>query len=313
MQPMKLIPATKDYIWGGTKLKNEWNKISDTDKIAESWELSCHAQGMSTIADGEYAGKTLKEILTPEMLGTNAAKFEFFPILVKLIDAKENLSIQVHPSDDYALKNEGQYGKTEMWYVVDAEEGSGVYCGFKKPYSIEEVEKVLREGDITTLLNFVPAKKGDTLFIKSGTVHAICGGLLICEIQQNSSLTYRLYDYNRTDAKGNKRELHIDKAVKVIDSNIVVHANETVKKVNDNVNELARSQYFTCYSVNVNGETEIEVGSDSFVGFTCVEGEGAVVYNGVTSAVNRGDTYFLPAGMGQVTLTGNMKVISYKV
>ena len=208
MYALKLTPALKDYIWGGNALKGKWGKKTDKDVIAESWELSCHKDGESVISNGEYAGMTLSEFIAknPPVSGFKAQAFKFFPILIKLIDAKTNLSIQVHPSDDYALVNEGQFGKSEMWYIVDAKEGSGVYCGFKEKYSIEEVANALKENRILDLLNFIEAKKGDCIYIPAGTVHAICGGLLICEIQQNSSLTYRLYDYDRVDAKGNKRE-----------------------------------------------------------------------------------------------------------
>ncbi|MDE7336570.1 MAG: class I mannose-6-phosphate isomerase, partial [Clostridia bacterium] len=213
--PMKLNPATVQTVWGGNRLAEKWNKHTDGDNIAESWELSCNAKGKSVVINGEFSDRSLADVIAenPDFLGKNGQAFDFFPILIKFIDSKDDLSIQVHPSDEYALANEGEYGKTEMWYIVDCKEGSGVYCGFQKPLTKEELKDCLNSGNITNHLNFIKVKKGDCLFIPAGTVHAICGGLVICEVQQNSSITYRLYDYGRTDKDGNKRELHIDKAL----------------------------------------------------------------------------------------------------
>ena len=312
-QPLKLKPALKDYIWGGDRLIKDWNKSSEKNVVAESWEMSCHNGGPSVIDGGEYDGKLLKDVINADMLGENAKKFEFFPILVKLIDAKDNLSIQVHPDDDYALKNEGEYGKTEMWYVVEANEGAGVYCGFNKEYTKDEVKKALKDGVITDILNFIEVKSGDTLFINSGTVHAICGGLLIAEIQQNSSLTYRLFDYNRVDKDGNKRELHIAKSIDVIDSSRVVSANETVNVIDGVTRELAKCKYFTAYVHSVNSTYDINVTEESFVGITAIGGVGNIEYNGVSYPIEKGDTYFIPAGMGKVTLKGAIEAISYRV
>lgn len=312
--PMKLSPSVKDYVWGGNKLKEEWGKRSDSDIIAESWELSCHKDGPCVIENGAYAGKTLAQVLDehPDLKGSRCGKFDFFPILIKLIDAQSNLSIQVHPNDDYALKREGQYGKTEMWYIVDAEEGAGVYCGFKSAMRKQDIVDILNHGNITDYLNFIKVSKGDTIYIPSGTVHAICGGLLICEVQQNSSLTYRLYDYGRLDKSGNKRQLHIDKAVEVIDSDIVCAKNSEVKDIGGGVRELAECKYFTVSELSVSGELELNV-LDSFISLTAVEGGGVIVYDGDEYEIGGGDTYFLPADMGRAALKGCMKVISAKI
>ena len=314
MYALKLIPATKDFIWGGDSLKTKWNKKTDKDIIAESWELSCHKEGESVVANGEYKGMTLSQVLdkNPQMKGSNAALFQFFPILIKLIDAKTNLSIQVHPSDEYALKNEGQFGKSEMWYIVDAKEGSGVYCGFKEKYSIDEVAKALKENRILDVLNFIEVKKGDCIYIPSGTVHAICGGLLICEVQQNSSLTYRLYDYDRVDAKGNKRELHIDKSLKVIDASKVCKVNEEVKVVDDNIKVLASCKYFTTREIKVQDELEVKMDDKSFASITVVEGSGSVEVDSNVETLALGDTCFIPAGCNY-KLKGKMTIIEAKV
>lgn len=315
MYPFKLKPATKDYVWGGIKLKEFYAKESASDVVAESWEVSCHPDGPSIIANGQYEGITLAEVIdaNPGYKGTDSEKFPFFPILVKLIDAKTNLSVQVHPGDEYALKNEGQFGKTEMWYIVECEAGAGVYCGFKEPVTKEQLRASLENGTVTELLKFVEVKKGDCLFIEAGTVHAICGGCVICEIQQNSSLTYRLYDYGRVDKNGKPRQLHIDKAVAVTDTSKVVTPNSETVDLGNGVKRLASCKYFTAESVTVNGERVFKADSDSFLSATCVEGDGQFLYNGKSYPVVTGDTYFLPAGAGEVRAEGNMLLVTAKV
>lgn len=315
MYPFKLKAATKDYVWGGIKLKEFYSKEGAGDVIAESWEVSCHPDGPSVIGNGQYEGITLAEVLdaNPGYRGKNCEKFPFFPILVKLIDAKSNLSVQVHPDDEYALKNENQFGKTEMWYVVECEKGAGVYCGFKEPVTKEKLRKSLEQGTVLELLNFVEVKKGDCLFIEAGTIHAICGGCVICEIQQNSSLTYRLYDYGRVDKSGKPRELHIDKAVAVTDASKVVMPNAETRELGDGVTRLASCKYFTTDKVLLNGSHMLKAGEDSFLTVTCVEGEGEYVYNGKRYAFATGDTYFLPAGIGEVEAQGNAELITARV
>ena len=311
MYPIKLKPATKDYIWGGNQLKKIWKKESSSDNIAESWELSCHKDEESTILNGEFKGKTLSYVLEnhKEFLGNNALQFKFFPILIKLIDAASNLSIQVHPSDEYALLNEGQYGKTEMWYIVDAKEGAGVYCGFKKPYTIQEIEKALRDNKILDVLNFIQVKKGDCIFIPSGTVHAICGGLLICEVQQNSSLTYRLYDYDRVGKDGKKRELHIDKSLKVIDPTKVCKVNEGVVCISNEEKELASCKYFKVKELKIENKKFININEDSFISLTVVSGEGCISVDGNEEKLSLGDTCFVPANSKECYLDGAMTLI----
>ena len=214
LSPIKLTPAYKDYIWGGTKLKTMYNKHSALDIVAESWELSAHKDGESIVADGPYSGLTLTQYLNAignSALGTNAKNFDYFPILIKLIDARSALSVQVHPDDSYALEHEGEYGKTEMWYILDCEENASLYYGFKKDVTKEEYKNAIENNTLTDILNKIPVHKGDVFFIPAGTVHAIGAGILICEIQQNSNTTYRVYDYNRRDKKGNTRPLHVER------------------------------------------------------------------------------------------------------
>ena len=200
MAILKLKPSGKDYIWGGHKLVDNYGKEMTGDRLAETWELSCNPDGPSFVANGEDAGKTLRQYIEEhgkKVLGTNCERFEDFPILTKFIDAQDNLSIQVHPDNEYALKNEGQYGKTEMWYVVDAEEGACLYHGFNREISKDEFAKRIEEDTLLEVLNKVPVHKGDVFFIEAGTIHAIGKGLIIAEIQQNSNVTYRVYDYGR--------------------------------------------------------------------------------------------------------------------
>ncbi|MDE7070685.1 MAG: class I mannose-6-phosphate isomerase [Clostridia bacterium] len=313
---MKLIPATVEAVWGGTRLmESKWNKKGVGANIAESWELACHEKGESVIVNGEFSSRKLSGVLqdNPDFLGKKGKEFSFFPILVKLIDSKDNLSIQVHPDDEYALRVEGEYGKTEMWYIVDAKKGGGVYCGFKEPISKEQLAKALTEGKIIDYLNFIEVKKGDCLFIPAGTVHAICGGILLCEVQQNSSITYRLYDYDRVDGDGNKRQLHIDKAIEVTDTSKVVKANENSAKIDENTLTLASCKYFTAGEITCNEEYTFEVDEDSFVSLTVVDGSGAIMANGSCITLDLGDTVFLPAGLGKVDIYGNLKAISARV
>ena len=211
MDILKLQPVFKDYIWGGTRLRDEYGFESPLEKLAEGWMLSCHKDGENTVLNGEYKGKTLSELIkdNPEFLGENGKKFEYFPILIKLIDAKNDLSVQVHPDNEYALRVEKEYGKTECWYILDCDEGAELIYGFNKKISSEEFKKKIADNTFLDTVNKVKVKKGDLFFIEAGTLHAIGKGILLAEIQQNSNTTYRVYDYGRLGADGKPRELHI--------------------------------------------------------------------------------------------------------
>lgn len=307
MQPIKLKPAFKDYIWGGTRLRDDYKMESDMSPLAEAWVLSCHPDGESVAAEGEHEGKTLREIidlLGKECLGNNAQHFPFFPILIKLIDAKQSLSVQVHPSDEYALKNENQFGKTEMWYVVDCDEGACLYYGFKNDISREEFKKRIDDNTLTDVLNEVPVKKGDCFFITAGTIHAIGAGILIAEIQQNSNCTYRVYDFGRLGADGKPRELHIDKALAVTERTA-----PTIPFGKPQKATLASCEYFTAIHHEVKGEKVLTVGEDSFAALLCVDGR--VTVDGV--ALSAGECAFIPAYYGEVTLAGDAQVIESRV
>jgi len=299
MRIEKLCPVCKDYIWGGKKLKEKYGKKTELSPCAESWELSYHKDGLTRLLDG----RTLAEGFPAEELGENIKDFEFFPMLIKFIDAANNLSIQVHPSDEYALKNENSFGKTEMWYVVEADEGAGLYVGFKNAVTKEEYEFAIKENRLTDLLNFFEVKRGETYFIPSGTVHAIGKGCLICEIQQNSNLTYRVYDYGRVDKNGNPRELHVDKALLV--SDLGAYKPSDLNASTDVGELLGISKYFTVSRLCVEGERALKCDKGSFRAITCVGGEGTIG----DKEMRLGDSYLVSACDETVLLGGNMTLI----
>lgn len=311
LQPVKLSPAFKDYLWGGTKLRTEYNKKCDMDIVAESWELSTHKDGESVVADGEYAGLKLSEYIEKigkDKLGKNALAFDYFPLLIKFIDAKKSLSIQVHPDDEYALKNEGEYGKTEMWYIMDCEEGAFLYYGFKHPVSKEEFEKRIADNTLTEILNKVEVKKGETYFIDSGTVHAIGAGIIICEIQQNSNTTYRVYDFGRRDAQGNLRQLHISQAIDV-STLTPPPEKKTEKMISEGDTVLAECKYFTTRKINVKGEKSVTVDDSCFRSIIILDGEGSLIVEDTVIEFKKGDSIFVPAQNTECKFKGECEVI----
>lgn len=303
--PIKLTAPIKDYLWGGTRLITDFNKKTDLEKAAESWELSTHPDGESVVTGGEFDGMKLSEYIKANgndaCIGTKAAEFDFFPILIKLIDAKDSLSIQVHPSDDYALRVEGEYGKTEMWYIVDCDENAYLYYGLNREVSKEEFEHRIKDNTLLEILNRVDVHKGDVFFIPSGTIHAICSGILICEVQQNSNTTYRVYDYDRRGADGKPRELHIEKAIAVSD----MFPAPEIKKAETNV--LASCKYFTVEKVSA--PDEIKLSCDCFRSLVILDGSGTVTVGNSTITVAKGDSVFIPAQDGTATLTGKFDAI----
>ena len=309
MSILKLKPAFKDNLWGGHRLVEEFNFDYDGEICAEAWVLSCHPDGPSVIAEGEYAGKTLKEYIDSEgfeVLGTNCRRFRDFPILVKFIDARDDLSIQVHPSNGYALRNEGQYGKTEMWYVLDAEPGAFLYQGFKKAISKEEYRERIENNTLLEVLNKVEVHKGDIVFIESGTLHAIGKGIMVAEIQQNSNVTYRIYDYNRKDKNGKTRELHIDKALAVTNR---------VPPVKENIGfpHIADCDYFTVDRVNLDGISRYRmqgtVTEKSFLSLLILDGDGTISSQGEKKSFRKGDSLLITAGSGDYQIEGKCDVL----
>lgn len=302
MPAFKLLPACKDYIWGGQRLKTDFGIQSSLNPLSEAWVLSCHPDGPSVLANGPFAGLTLPQYIEkagPRVLGTNCRQFDDFPLLVKLIDAKRNLSIQVHPNDEYALAHEGQYGKTEMWVVLDAVPGAYLYCGFQREVTRGEFAERMEAGTLTDILRRLPVKRGDVLFIPAGTLHAIGAGLIIAEIQQNSNVTYRVFDYGRTGADGKPRELHTAEALEVTTLRPAAPM--------DFGSHLGSCRYFTtdCHA----GDYDGLCGEDSFLAFLFVHGKGELRCGGSCNEVKKGECWFLPAGSGAYSVNGQCEYL----
>ena len=310
--PVKLTPAFKDYLWGGERLKTEFCKNTDLTPLAESWELSAHKDGQSIVAEGAYKGLTLTAYLDAvgkDALGAVCEKYGYFPLLIKLIDAKGDLSVQVHPSDEYAMEHEGEYGKTEMWYILDCEEGAALYYGFREDTAREAYESAIKEGRLTDILNRVPVKRGDVFFIPAGTVHAIGAGILICEIQQNSNTTYRVYDYNRRDKDGNLRPLHVEKALAVSD----LKKSPALPAIPDGEDVLlAACGYFEVRRLRFGGSGTVTATPESFTALTVTEGEGILSDGETALSFRKGDTLFIPAQKAAFTVTGACEMILSK-
>ena len=264
--PFLLKPAAKDYLWGGRRLNDEFNKGIDVYPLAETWECSTHPDGMSLVASGTDAGKPLIQVLRerPDYLGTHPLQIMSgkpeLPVLIKLIDATQDMSVQVHPDDAYALENENCLGKTEMWYVLAVRKGASLVYGFNQDMDRERVQNALADGTIEKYLNRVPVRENDVFFVEAGTVHAIGAGIIMAEIQESSNLTYRLYDYGRVDRNGKQRELHVEKAMKALDNHLKSVAepfghNErkeltyTTKLINDTATYTNKSKTIECFSL----------------------------------------------------------------
>lgn len=319
--PFKLAPSGKDYLWGGTKLKTDWGKQIDLDPLAETWECSVHPDGPSTVVSGEFAGKTLAQVLEehPEFMGKAPIREGEFPLLIKFIDAKKDLSVQVHPNDTYAMdKENGSLGKTEMWYVLEAEEGACLVYGFNQDMDRETLARSMQDGTLEQYLNKVPVHKGDVFFIPAGQVHAIGYGILLAEIQENSNLTYRLYDYNRRDKDGNLRPLHIEKALEVSNlkkSEWIKAQRKTEVLSGMKVEEVCSCNYFTSQRFVVD-EASSEGGiitslTDSFRVLLCLDGKGKITWGKDQELVLvKGDCIFIPAKAPDVIMTGTAEVLS---
>ncbi len=310
MEPLKLKPAFQDYIWGGTRLRDEFGKDCEFDRVAESWELSCHPAGQTTIINSVNKGQTLKSYLEQDWenrVGEGAARFSTFPVMIKLIDACRDLSVQVHPDDRYAQKHEnGENGKTECWYVVDCDEGAALAYGFNRELTKDEFRRAIKDGTLLDYVRLVPVHRGDVFFIEAGTLHAIGAGILVAEIQQNSNLTYRVYDYDRVGADGKPRELHIDKAVDVTKT---WPAPPRVKRPpvqheGYQSTVIADCPYFTAAELVIHGSADFPApNGTSYTHLLCTEGDAALVYeDGVVMPIAKGESVFLPANFGAYSL-----------
>ena len=307
----KLKPYCTKAIWGGKKLNIKYGK-KDFEDVAESWELSGYAGKESTVAFGDNIGKTITELVkqygVSEFLGTKAVSYSKFPLLIKFIDAAQPLSIQVHPSDENAKMLGADGGKTEMWIICDCDDDAFLYFGVKEKISAEKFAQSIIDGSITEYLNKIPVKKGDTFFISAGTIHAIGAGITICEIQQTSDTTYRLYDYKRKDKDGNERELHIEKGK--IASNLEPISDFYEKGVNlGNELQLVSCPFFTVSRIEVDQSNKTTVDSTSFAALTVTDGNGIITNGTCSLTVGMGDTVFVPANSGTVSFSGKMTVI----
>ncbi|MBO4467795.1 MAG: class I mannose-6-phosphate isomerase [Clostridia bacterium] len=303
--PLLLKPVIKDYLWGGTRLIDEYGFETDKNPAAEGWMLSCHKDGTNIVVNGEYKGKSLDEVLK------NWYGDYSLPILIKLIDAKDRLSVQVHPDNEYALKNEGEPGKTEMWYIVDCEPGAELIYGFTKEVSKDEFAERINKNTLDAVMNYVPVKKGDVFFIKSGTLHAIGKGILIAEIQQNSNTTYRVSDYGRLGADGKPRELHVKKALDVTETrpSTIPYGNigEIEKHSFGIKRHLAKCEYFDVTYYDLSGKVDL-TSNDCFSSLLVIEGKIDIEYNNGTVSAGKGDSLFIPKGL-KVTVSGTAKII----
>lgn len=312
-EAMKLTPSFKDYLWGGTRLVTEYKKQTEKRPVAESWEISTHEDGPSTVINGHFAGKTLAEVLEahPEFIGGGLAEF---PVLMKFIDAKDNLSVQVHPADQYAWEIEGEPGKNEMWYVMDAAPGAELIVGFQERLSPAEIKESIENHTVLEKVNHIPVNAGDCFAIPAGMLHGIGGGCLVAEVQQNSNITYRVYDYDRRDDKGNPRELHVDKAISVIDTGL-----ET-KNLRDEpsfaapgctITPLLDWPYFYAEKVEVRTLSQ-HVAQDTFHAIMVLEGE--VTHRSANNviALQTGDSLFIPAGLGEYKMEGPATLLVVK-
>lgn len=308
LYPLQFEPILKDRIWGGTKLKTYLNKPIASEITGESWEISTVENDVSIIANGVFKGKSLNELINdfPEqVLGTKVFE-QFgkqFPLLFKYLDAREDLSIQVHPNDELAAKRHNSFGKTEMWYVMQADDEARLIVGFKEKSSSEEYIQHLENKTLLSILDTKKVKKGDVFFLETGTVHAIGAGTVIAEIQQTSDITYRLYDFDRVDANGNTRELHVDLALEAINYD-KVEAQKEYLKIENTSNEVVDCSYFTTNFIPLNGNLNVNKNQNSFTVYMCVDGDFELILNEEKYNYKKGDTVLIPASLTDFQLSG---------
>ncbi|WP_298346844.1 type I phosphomannose isomerase catalytic subunit [uncultured Algibacter sp.] len=319
LYPIKFTPILKDKIWGGKKLKTTLNKQSDLPNLGESWEISDVEGDTSIVSNGYYKGKSLKEllkILGPDLIGQqNYRIFEDkFPLLIKFIDAREDLSIQLHPNDTLAAERHNSFGKTEMWYVMQADEDANLIVGFNQKVTPEKYLEHLENKTLTEILNFDKVKQGDTYFIEVGRVHAIGAGVMLAEIQQTSDVTYRVYDWDRVDDEGNERELHNDLAIDAIDFNMPDNFRVSYSKTENKSNEMVTCPYFTTNYLEVNGVLSKKNSKDSFFIYMCVGGDATITYGKHTESIKVGETILMPADAVDYQITSkNAKFLEVHV
>lgn len=315
-QPIFLSPVFKDYIWGGERLKTYLNKNTPYEKTAESWEISTNNNGKSKIVKGKEKGKTLFELFAnketrEEIFGRKTISLEEFPLLVKFIDAENKLSVQVHPDDTYAKEVEHTMGKTEMWYVLDCKKEAKIICGMKENVKQEELKDIFYSEEVANYLNYLEIESGDCIYIPSGMVHAILEDTLICEVQQNSDITYRVYDWGRTDKNGNPRELHREKAVAVTNLEAKPKIVKTAK-MEENYQTIVESPYFK--TDKIKGDYKDSSDKETFYAMNVVKGKGILKAINQEYEIKLGDSFIIPSNLGEYEITGEIEILkSYLV
>ena len=310
-EPLRLKPCLRSYLWGGTRLREEYHKTG-AGIIAESWELSVRSDGPTLIGSGAHCGESLADILCADPVGMAGTRCGIapFPLLIKLIDAQKDLSVQVHPSDASACREKGEQGKTEMWYVVDCEPESTLFLGFSRVVTPDELRQRAQDGTICEVLNRVSVCPGDVFFVRPGTVHAIGAGILVAEIQQNSDTTFRVYDYNRLGADGKPRQLHLERAIEVMNCAPAQGAADTLLPCPpDGVQEVLTCEYFRVRRAEVKRRIDLSTEGGSFTHLMCVRGEGNIVCGGKVYPFRQGDSYFLPAALGEYAVEGDCSLL----
>lgn len=316
LYPIKLLPFVSETIWGGRKLIDEYGVKTEKSNAAEGWMLSCHDAGSSSVENGIFAGRSFADVIkeNPTLCGKNAEKFDDFPILIKFIDAMDNLSVQVHPTKEYcALTGKGQ-SKTECWYIIDCEEDASLILGFKDKISPEEFKAAIENNTLTDYVENVKVKKGDFFFIDSGTLHAICKGILLAEVQESSNTTYRIYDYNRKGADGKPRELHVEDGAAVTKLEKYSQPDFSNPELDtDERKLLADCPLFKVWKLETNGDFSGVAEDDSFVSLLIMSGEGKLECCGETLSLKKGDSIFIPANAGEYKLSGNFEIIETRI
>lgn len=306
--PLTFKPIFKDRIWGGNKLKTELNKNIPNNKTGESWEISAIPGDVSIVEKGVYQSRSLADLILqyPEsILGTIVFKSfgAQFPLLFKYLDAQQDLSIQVHPNDELAQKRHHSFGKTEMWYVMQAEPKATILVGFKSNSTKESYANAVANNTIVNLLDKIEVKTGDAFLLNTGTVHAIGAGILIAEIQQSSDITYRIYDFDRKDSNGTLRELHTDLALDAINYDHI-NTKRNYQNVRNFANEMVVSPFFTTKFLPLNGLVNIEKNNQTFTVYMCTDGDFELIHKNNKYAYTKGQTILIPAAMAQFTLSG---------
>lgn len=317
LYPIKLLPYVSETIWGGRKLIDEYNVKTQKSNAAEGWMLSCHEAGTSTVENGEFANRNFADVVkeNPKLCGKNAEKFSDFPILIKFIDAMDNLSVQVHPTKEYCEKIGKGQSKTECWYIIDCEKDAHLILGFKDKISPEQFKAAIENNTLTDYVCKMPVKKGDFFFIESGTLHAICKGILLAEVQESSNTTYRIYDYNRVGNDGKPRELHVEDGVAV--TKLEKYSQPDFCKGErldtDKRKLLADCPLFKVWKIDNSGELSLTADENSFVSLLIMQGEGSLECCGEFLSVKKGDSIFIPANVGEFKLNGKLEIIETRI